>query len=165
MISSIPTKDFVNTNKQFHQYRKTILSIPVNNFINTSKRFLPYQQRYIFNDLSKFDVEIEDFKNINRNMPRYRIKNKRIHILIWPQKCPIKVSASTDARTPVSPPPVPYIPCGAERGGHQKSKVLSSSGISFLSFSFSCKYGKSNFGSPAPDRPCCVPHRLVKIHI
>ena len=71
-------------------------------------------------------------------MPRYRIKNKRIHILIWPQKCPIKVSASTDARTPVSPPPVPYIPCGAERGGHQKSKVLPSSGISFLSFSFSC---------------------------
>ena len=77
MISSIPTKDFVNTNKQFHQYRKTILSIPVNNFINTSKRFLPYQQWYIFNDLSKFDVEIEDFKNINRNMPRYRIKKKR----------------------------------------------------------------------------------------
>ena len=52
----------VNTGWRIGQYRLTISSIPVGELANTGWRFRQYRRRYIFEDLGRFEVEIEDSK-------------------------------------------------------------------------------------------------------
>ena len=67
--SRIQIYDFVNTGIRFCQYQYTISLIPVYDFVNTGN---------IFKDLGRFEVEIEDSKNMGglRNIPGHRIQNK-----------------------------------------------------------------------------------------
>ena len=53
--------------------------IPVDDFANTGIRFGEYRLRYIFKDLGRHEVEIEDSKNMGglRIMLIYEIKNKK----------------------------------------------------------------------------------------
>ena len=82
MISSIPVGDFrmlakriciiymyvlSNSSKpvgDLAKYWLVILPIPVGDFANTGWRFRQYRRWYIFKDLGRFEVEIEDSKNI-----------------------------------------------------------------------------------------------------
>ena len=71
--------DFVNTGWRIGQYRLANWPIPVGELANTGWRFRQYRRRYIFEDLGRFEVEIEDSKNMEglRIMPKYGIKNKK----------------------------------------------------------------------------------------
>ena len=42
--------------------------IPVDDFANTGIQFGQYRRRYIFKDLCRFEVEIENLKPCGRNM-------------------------------------------------------------------------------------------------
>ena len=55
---------FVNTGRRFGQYQKTIWPTQLDDLANTGIWFRQYQQRYIFQDLFRFEVEIVDSKNI-----------------------------------------------------------------------------------------------------
>ena len=82
-IWPIPVGDLVNTSWQFGQYRLAFRPILVGDLTNTGWRYGQYRRRYIFQDLGRFEVEIEDSKNMGglRIMPRYGIKNKKKSIL------------------------------------------------------------------------------------
>ena len=79
--SRIQIYDFVNTGIRFCQYQYTISLIPVYDFVNTGN---------IFKDLGRFEVEIEDSKNMGglRIMSRYGIEHKKKSIFLFP--CPFK---------------------------------------------------------------------------
>ena len=63
---------------QICQYWLAVWPIAVGDLANTGRRFGQYRQRYIFQDLGRFEVENGDSKNMGglRIMPRYGIRNK-----------------------------------------------------------------------------------------
>ena len=63
-ISPMPVCDFVNACIQFCLYRYMIWTILVYDFVNTGIWFCQYWWRYIFKVLGRFEVEIEDCKNM-----------------------------------------------------------------------------------------------------
>ena len=79
VIWPIPVGDLANTGWWFGQYRLAIWPIPVDELANTGWRFRQYRRRYIFEDLGRFEVEIEDSKNMEglRIMSRYGIEHKK----------------------------------------------------------------------------------------
>ena len=85
---------YVNTGWRIGQYRLANWPIPVGELANTGWRFRQYRRRYIFEDLGRFEVEIEDSKNMEglRIMSRYGIEHKKKSIFLFP--CPFKGTAS-----------------------------------------------------------------------
>ena len=65
--SSILVGDLANTGWQFSQYRLAIWSIPDGDLDNTGCRFGQYRQRYIFQDLGRFDQG----NKVNITKPKY----------------------------------------------------------------------------------------------
>ena len=62
--SSIPVADLTNTGWRFGQYRLAIWPIRVGDLANTGWQLGQYQRRYCFHNLGRFEVEIDDSKNL-----------------------------------------------------------------------------------------------------
>ena len=71
--------DLANTSIRFCHYWYMIWPIQVDDFANTGIKFANTGEGAFLKNLGRFEVEIEDSKNMGdlRIMPRYGIKNKK----------------------------------------------------------------------------------------